>query len=98
MVRQRDKNEELPRKENYEDESQLESAMWQYFADKVILTEEELEAYQRYEVDYWNVPVNVFSSEDFEIGGERYEVVVFQFPDDRPPHEFRTRIFVVKRK
>jgi hypothetical protein len=87
-------NEGLPKREDYEYEDQWEEAMWQYFVNKVVITKEELEAYTDFRVD--ELPDT--ASVTFEINGKNYEVVVFRFPADRPPHEWSTRIFVVKDK
>lgn len=93
------KNEGLPKKENYESEDEWEEDMWQYFAGKVVLTDEEYEAYMEYiEHSSWEILPSVIASEDFEIRGERYSAVAIQFPSGRPPHEWYTRIFVVKEK
>ena len=42
------KKEELPKRENYEDEDSWREDIWEYFADKVVITDEEYEAYMRF--------------------------------------------------
>ena len=69
--------------------------MLEYFAEKVVLTDEEFEAYMRVQSDEYPT---ITESSDFEICGERYRAVALQFPDDRPPYDWYTRIFVVKEK
>lgn len=89
------KNEELPKRENYEREDEWEADIWHYFEDKVIITKEELEAYESYRA--WGRPPEEYGV-DFELDGKHYEVVVLRFPDDRPQYDWYTRIFVVKKK
>lgn len=87
----------LPKRENYEDEDQWDENMLQYFTDRVVITEEELEAYRGYRTSRWeSIPEE--DSIDFELDGKYYEVVVLKFPDDRPSYDWYTRIFVIKKK
>lgn len=93
------KNKGLPKKENYEDKGIWDWDMSEYFTDKVVLTDEEYKAYMEYiENPSWDVLPTIIESVDFEIGGKRYSAVAVQFPSDRQPHDWKTRIFVVKEK